>query len=410
MLRPSRFEHATKSAAMALSLLLIFTLPWRGAFQFGAAGTIGRAVGAVVAAVWGVNVLVRGEVRIPSRLHLLLGALACWSAISYVWSIAPGLTLGTTLRYVLVLGILVVVWDLYRRDVMIEYAFFAYVLGAYVLVGAVFFDLLVDSIGQTSRYTAFDLNPNIIARMLALGTPLAGYLLVRSTDLLLSSRAVRTINLLYFVLSGVAITLTVARQGMIAYGIALVFFVFLCYQEYLEDADVTVPFDRTVLAAGGGLLLVVLVGAATLVLVATNLLTRLLLTPMEVASGDFGGRAPIWEAGMAVFRQRPVLGHGSGTFMPAVEPFFAEGEVPIAAHNAFIQLGVELGLVGVAIYTAILVVAAVAIYRQHTRYRALWVSLFAILFVFILIEGIVANIVKYLIFMFVLATAEHGIE
>ncbi|WP_336343262.1 O-antigen ligase family protein [Halalkalicoccus ordinarius] len=391
---------------MALSLLLIFTLPWRGAFQLGAVGTIGRAVGAVVAAVWGVNVLVRGEVRILSRLHLLLGALACWSALSYVWSIAPGLTLGTTLRYVLILGILVVIWDLYRRDVAIEYAFFAYVIGAYVLVGAVFIDLLVDSIGQTSRYTAFDLNPNIIARMLALGTPLAGYLLIRSTDSLLSSRAVRAINLLYFVLSGVAIMLTVARQGMIAYGIALAFLAFLCYQEYLRNADVSLPFDRTVLAAGGVVLLAVLVGAATLILVATNLLTRLLLTPMEVASGDFGGRAPIWEAGMTVFRQRPMLGHGSGTFMPAVEPFFAEGEVPIAAHNAFIQLGVELGLVGIAIYIAILVVAAVAIYRQHTRYRALWVSLFAILFVFILIEGIVANVVKYLVFTFALATAQ----
>lgn len=407
-LRPSKTEYVTRAAALGLSLLLIFTLPWRGAFQLGAIGTIGRIVGAVVAVVWGVNVLMRRGVRRPSRLHLLLGALACWSALSYVWSIAPSMTPGTTLRYVLILGILFVVWDLYRTDVAIEYAFFAYVIGAYVLVGAVFVDLLVDSIGQTSRYTAFDLNPNIIARMLALGTPFAGYLLVRATDSVLSSRAGRAINLLYFVLSGVAITLTVARQGLIAYAIALAFLAFLCYQAYLRNADVPLPFDRTVLAVGGGVGLVVLVGATALVLVATNLLERLLLTPMEVASGDFGGRAPIWEAGMAVFRQRPVLGHGSGTFMPAVEPFFADGEVPIAAHNAFIQLGVELGLVGVAIYTAILVVAAVAIYCQHTRYRALWVSLFAILFVFILIEGIVANVVKYLVFTFALATAQSG--
>ncbi|WP_336362046.1 O-antigen ligase family protein [Halalkalicoccus salilacus] len=390
--------------------MLIFTLPWRGAVQFGGIGTIGRLVGAVVAAVWGINMLFRREVRILSRLHLLLGALVCLSAISYAWSIAPGQTLGTTLRYVLILGILVVIWDLYRTDAAIEYAFFAYVIGAYLVVGAVFYNFLLESVVHTSRYTAFGLNPNIIARMLVLGTPLAGYLAIRPTAPLLSLRVVRGFNLAYVVLSAVAITLTVARQGLIGLGISFAFLAVLGYQEWIRDPDSSIPLSRTTLAVGTGVLLVVGMAAVSLVIIATNLLTRLLLTPMEVVSGDFGGRAPIWEAGMEVISQRPLLGHGSGTFVPAVEPFFPEGEVPVAAHNAFIQLGVELGLVGIVLYTVILVVIAVAIYRQHTRYRGLWVCLVAILFVFILIEGIVANIVKYLIFMFVLATAEGGIE
>lgn len=407
---PSKLERSTRAAALGLSLLLIFTLPWRGAFQFGGIGTIGRLVGAIVAAVWGINMLFRREVRILSRLHLLLGALVCLSAISYVWSIAPRQTLGTTLRYVLILGILVVIWDLYRTDAAIEYAFFAYVIGAYLVVGAVFYNFLLESVVHTNRYTAFGLNPNIIARMLVLGTPLAGYLVVRPTAPLLPHRIVRAFNLSYVVLSAVAITLTVARQGLIGLGISFAFLAFLGYQDWVRDPDLSIPVGRKMLAVGTGVLLIVIMAAVSLVLIATNLLSRLLLTPLEIASGDFGGRAPIWEAGMTVIRQRPVLGHGSGTFVPAVEPFFPEGEVPVAAHNAFIQLGVELGLIGIVLYTAILVVVAVAIYRQHTRYRGLWVCLFAILLVLILIEGIVANIVKYLIFMFVLATAEGGIE
>lgn len=80
----------------------------------------------------------RREVRLLSRLHLLLGALVCWSAISYGWSIAPGLTIATTVRYLLILGILVVIWDLYRTDAAIEYAFLACVLGAYLV--AVFYN------------------------------------------------------------------------------------------------------------------------------------------------------------------------------------------------------------------------------------------------------------------------------
>lgn len=402
----SSLERSTRSTALVLSLLLIFTLPWRGALQFDEIGTIGRLVGAAVAIVWGINVLSRREIRYPSRLHFLLGVLVCWSAISYLWSIAPGQTVETTVRYVFVLGILVVVWDLYRTDAAIEYAFLAYVLGAYLVVGTVFYNFLVDSVVHTSRYTAFGLNPNIIARMLVLGVPFAGYLVVRPTGPLLPTRVVRAFNLLYVALSGVAITLTGARQGMIGFGIALAFLAFLGYQDWIRDPSSAIPIGRRGLATGTGLLLITVTAVVYLITIATDLLTRLLLTPIEVASGGFGGRAPIWQAGMDVLRQRPFLGYGSGTFVPAVEPLFSEGEVPVAAHNAFVQLGVELGFVGIALYTVILVVVAVAIYRQHTRYRELWMCSFAILVVLILLEGIVANIVKYLIFMFVLATAD----
>lgn len=402
---PSKIERSTRSAALGLSLFLLFTLPWRGAFQFGEVGTIGRVVGVAVAAVWGVNVLVRREVRILSRLHLLLGVLVCWSAISYVWSIAPVQTLETTVRYALILGLLVVVWDLYRTHAAIEYAFFAYVLGAYLVVGTVFYNLLVDSVVHTGRYTAFGLNPNVIARTLVLGAPLAGYLVARPTAPLLPTRSVRACNLLYVALAGVAITLTGARQGMLGFGITLAFLAFLSYREWGRDSGSSTSFSRRSLAAGAGVLAVAVTAAVYLVTVATNLLTRLLLTPVEVASGGFGGRAPIWRAGMDVIGRRPLLGHGSGTFVQAVEPLFSEGEVPVAAHNAFVQLGVELGLVGIAIYTAVLVVVAVAIYRQRTRYRELWTCLFAILLVLILLEGIVANVVKYLVFTLVLLTA-----
>lgn len=388
-----------------LSLLLIFTLPWRGAIQIDEIGTIGRFVGAVVAVVWGVNVLHRREIRRPSRLHLLLGALVCWSAISYLWSIAPGQTVGTTVRYVFVLGILVVIWDLFRTHAAIEFAFFAYVLGAYLVVGAVFYNFVLDAVVHVTRYTAFGLNPNIIARTLVLGMPLAGYLAVRPTAPGLTASGARACNALYITLAGVATVLTGARQGMIGLGITLAFLAVLSYRERAGDRRPTDPFDRRTLATGVGILIIAVVIAGYLVAVATDVLSRLFMTPAEVASGGFGGRAPIWRAGMEVIGRRPLLGHGSGTFVPVVEPLFPEGEAPVAAHNAFIQFGVELGVVGVAIYTAVLLAVAVAIRRQHTRYRELWTALFAILLVFILLEGIVANVVKYLVFTFVLLTA-----
>lgn len=401
----SPIEQATRSTALVLSLLLIFTLPWRGALQFSGIGTIGRFIGAAAAIVWGINILFRQEIKYPSRLHLLLGVLVCWSAISYLWSIAPGQTIETTVRYVFVLGILVVIWDLFRTPTALELTFFAYILGAYLVVSAVFYNFILDSVVYMTRYTAFGLNPNIIARTLVIGTPLAGYLVVRPTTDLLATRIVRACNLLYITVAGVAIVLTGARQGMIGFGITIAFLAILSYQKRVSDNHSPSPFGRRTLATAAGLLMIAVAVGIYLVAVATNILTRLLLTPAEIASGEFGGRAPIWQAGLEIIKQRPLLGYGSGTFVPAIQPLFPEGEVPVAAHNAFIQLGVELGLVGAVIYTAILLVVAIAIYRQHTRYRELWMTLFAILLVLVLLEGIVANIVKYLIFMFVFLTA-----
>lgn len=141
------------------------------------------------------------------------------------------------------------------------------------------------------RYTAFGLNPNIIARILVLGTPLAGFLAVRPTGPLLPRRGLRAFNLSYVVLSGVAISLTGARQGLIGFGIAAVFLLFLIYRDWIRDPSSSITAGRRGLAAGAGLFLITGTVAVYLITVATNLLSRLLATPAEVASGDFGGRA-----------------------------------------------------------------------------------------------------------------------
>lgn len=400
--RGKPLAESTTSLAFGLTLLLVFTLPWRGAIQIGQIGTIGRVIGAIVGAVWCLSVFFRANVRVPAWFHVVLGMLVCWSAISALWTIDVGQTVETTLRYVFIWAILFAIWDLYRTPEDIEYALQAYVLGGFVVIGAVLYNFALDAVVHMTRFTAFGLNPNIIARMLVLGAPLAWYLSFRPRATLLTDPLVRSINVLYIALAGIAIVLTGARQGMIGFAITLVFIGGSVVSGVFQDFP---SVGRKAVTAGFGVLAAGIVTAVYLLVVATDIAARLLLIPAEVASGSFGGRGRIWDASIEVMAQRPFIGHGSGTFVPAITPLFPSGDVPVAAHNAFFQLGVELGFVGIGIYTVLLLGTAVTICTQSTRYRTLWLTVFAVLFVLIAIEGIVANVVKYLLFMFAVSTA-----
>lgn len=399
--------RSTTALAFGLTVVLVFSLPWRGAIQIGPIGTIGRVIGAAAGAVWAVSALVRFDVRMPSWFHVALGALACWSAISALWTISLGETVETTVRFVLIWAILVAIWDLYRSPEDVDYALQAYVLGAFVVVGVVFYNFALDALVRTGRFSAFGLNPNIVARTLVLGAPLAWYLCLRSRAPVLATLPVRAVNLLYLVCAGVAIALTGARQGMVGFAITLAFVVTTAAHDALRGRPAV---GRMTIAAGIAVLAGGVATAGYLIVAVTDVFARVLRIPGEVLSGSFGGRGWIWEASVEVMAQRPLLGHGSGTFVPAVDPLFAAGNAPIAAHNVILELGVELGAVGIAIYAAILLGTAVAIATQSTRYRTLWATVFAIVLMLIAIESILANVVKFLLFMFAVSTATMATE
>ena len=64
------------------------------------------------------------------------------------------------------------------------------------------------------------------------------------------------------------------------------------------------------------------------------------------------GRLTMWEEGLKLFAQRPLLGVGIGQFSAGVG-MLGNGTYK-TAHNSFVQLGAELGLVGLLAFLAIL--------------------------------------------------------
>ena len=77
-------------------------------------------------------------------------------------------------------------------------------------------------------------------------------------------------------------------------------------------------------------------------------------------SGDLTGRAEIWQIVIGLAEQRPVLGWGWISFwMPWVEPFkdrvIRNGVVQLQAHDTWLDVWLQLGLVGVFIFGALVV-------------------------------------------------------
>ncbi|QAV69969.1 O-antigen ligase domain-containing protein [Salinibacterium sp. UTAS2018] len=81
-------------------------------------------------------------------------------------------------------------------------------------------------------------------------------------------------------------------------------------------------------------------------------------------SEDLTGRAEIWQSVTALAQQRPVFGWGwVSVWMPWAEPFSGlaqrNGVVQVQAHDAWLDVWLQLGVVGVAAFAAIAITTVV---------------------------------------------------
>ena len=97
-------------------------------------------------------------------------------------------------------------------------------------------------------------------------------------------------------------------------------------------------------------------------------------------SPDMTGRSGIWKLVLGLIEQRPLQGWGwISHWMPGVAPFeglVVIGKVPYyQAHNAYLDMWLQLGLIGVALFGALLLITFVKLWRlavRHTSALYLW--------------------------------------
>ncbi|MEY4741963.1 MAG: hypothetical protein RL672_713 [Actinomycetota bacterium] len=97
-------------------------------------------------------------------------------------------------------------------------------------------------------------------------------------------------------------------------------------------------------------------------------------------SPDMTGRSGIWKAVLHLVAQKPYSGWGWISYwVPGVEPYahliVIKGVPYYQAHNAYLDVWLQLGLVGVAIFLTLLVVTFIKLWRlavRHTSVLYLW--------------------------------------
>ena len=313
------------SVAYAALWLFVLSLPWESLTASSGVNLGSRLMGVVAATLTVIAVVLTGRVRRWHLLHVAALLFVSWSAATQlILTQKLPLKFYTFLQLALVLWI---IWELAPSKQKQLGLLMAYVLGAYVTAAGTL--LMYRREGAIlRRFSAGGVDANDVAMTLALALPMAWYLGMTARRPLL-----RWVCRAYLPVGIVSIGLTGSRGGMIVSMIALTIVP-------LTMTNLTPAKLATVSVVLG------LSGALAAVYVPDKIVERLATTGSQVEELSFGGRFAIWIAGLRAFTQKPVVGYGTGAFRGAVAPF----GIDQVAHNSYLSVLVEEGMVGLVFY------------------------------------------------------------
>lgn len=350
-----------RTVTYLLSLLLIFVIPIEGLLRFPGVGTLAKLIGLFVGVCWLVTVVVTRRLRKPGLMQILLILFVAWNGMSVLWSANPQRTANHFMTWLQLLGLSLMLWDIYTSRPYILGGLQAYVLGAYVAVGSALTNYLSGRAFYTNyeRFASGNSNPDGFGFILALGLPIAWFL--AATQNVERGRALwKFINYAYIPVAFVGLALSGTRTALLASIVGMLFGL--------------VMLTRVRLWLRIAIFAVLVVSVLYLVpqLQSLKSFQRLGTTGTELTQGDLNNRTNNWQEGFASFERRPLLGVG-GNMYRSVNTWDK------VAHNSYLSILVELGMVGLLIFAGILAVALMAALSQkRARERIFWLTLLAV--------------------------------
>lgn len=301
---------------------------------------------------------------LSNRLLVLLLLLPMLSAL---WSPYPLFTLrrAIALLTVTLLGMYVAG----RFDVAGQIRFYMTVMGFLLISSLLFVVFLPEYAVMTGshdgRWNGVLVHKNVLARLMTIL-----YLLL----LYLPAGAVSMQRRWRWLLMAGALLVIFFAESASAWIIVLVF--------TLVRPMANVLFVQPLLFVGGGLLLLIAAAWA----LAAGLLYYEPFFALFGRDPTLTGRVELWTGAWRVIELQPLVGQGySVAFLPGAPIFnwLTWQEAP-NAHNAWLDIGLELGLVGVTIYTLSLIQNLIRVLRRIRATRdALWLAVLVFLLAFI---------------------------
>jgi O-antigen ligase len=325
-------------------------------------GSIGatKAFGLLLVVSWLAAVSTRNEaendfVSVHPTMTYLLAIFLAWSTFSMIWAESSGAVLHATSRYLQNLLLFLIVFTAIRKREHAVWMTAAFVAGA--SVAAIFAIIYHPSASayDVSRASGTVGDPNELAAVLVAGIILAGVLFV----LLKRSPLLRMAAAGAALLCALGLFVTFSRGGLVALACAMVAGLFV--------AGRWRPAIATTMAC------VALLGIAYFALFAPQS-SRDRITKLDGGTG----RTDIWRVGGRMVSAHPIRGVGSGNFQLVSahyllqKPGAIKGEFfidkPKVAHNMYLHVLAELGIVGLSLFVAILGFALACAFRAARRF------------------------------------------
>jgi O-antigen ligase len=277
----------------------------------------------------------------PQFTFVLIAFLA-WATLSSYWAEVPGRAYDTSWRYFQNMILFLIVYTAVRQREHVKWLGWAWLAGATFATVPALLSPPTQDADLTTRISGTIGDPNELAALLVAGTAFAVALTVVSRGNPLAR--VAAFGAVFLFLFG--IFYTVSRGGLIALAVAIV---------------------AACLMSGRYRIQATIVGVMTALFVIfyfssiAGVDARDRITTVQGGSG----RSDIWRVGWRMVEDKPVIGVGSGNFPISsihyllVKPGAIERDEfildhPKVAHNSYLQILAELGIVGLALFLSII--------------------------------------------------------
>lgn len=276
-----------------------------------------------------------GRIRRLDLGDLLVLAFAMWSITSTIWAHDVVSALGHSYTVIQLTALYLVL----RRAATtttsgVAFLAYGYTCGALIVASATMYESVRTGV-TAMRYAVGMMNPGQAGGLLALGIPCSLLLL---SD---SQRSRRLLGVCYLPVAVLAIILTGTRTAFIAAFAALLVF-------SLTSGVLGSHHRRR--AAVGILALSVISGVAISRMPSVAGVARILQMREAIAQTNLSGRESLWSSAIRLFLEQPLTGVGAGSFAHLMEQSMGGR---YAAHNTWLSVGAELGLVGLTLFSAI---------------------------------------------------------
>jgi O-antigen ligase len=335
----------------------VFGLPWESVLVVPGMGTLTRIVGVVAFGLGVLAVIERGQIRTPKSFHAFAVVFLAWGCLSFYWAVDPVGSIPIINRYVQLIALIWLLWEFSNTPARRRGLYQAYVFGAYIAVISTLLNYQegVTAVGASRFAASEETNPNDTALLLVLALPLAWHLALTTKRFW-----VVWINRLYLPLGLLCVFLTGSRSALVVGMVALFLIPWTLVQINLRVRVAAVA-------------LAVICAVIATAYVPALLWQRLGTTGDELTEGTLNNRTVIWKAGLTVYPQHPIIGFGILGYSFATRPLLGTNR---GAHNAYLSVLVEQGLVGLSLFLALLWTVFRAARRSPPEDRKLLLVLF----------------------------------